>query len=139
MRNHKIRRHRFRSNDRGYRRSSSNHHSLHDTRSMGGDQQRSGFLKGNQNPNKLLEKYTNLAKEALSSGDRILSENYFQHADHFSRIVSDRNAEKVARPEIHNTNLNNGDDSSAKGQVNKHDVEKNIEKTTNPNSKDIPK
>ena len=35
---------------------------------------------------KLIEKYNNLAREALSSGDKILSENYFQHADHFTRI-----------------------------------------------------
>ena len=37
---------------------------------------------------KLIDKYNNLAREALSSGDKILSENYLQHADHFSRILS---------------------------------------------------
>jgi hypothetical protein len=42
------------------------------------------------NPEKLVEKYNTLAKEALSSGDRILSENYFQHADHFKRIVEEK-------------------------------------------------
>ena len=42
----------------------------------------------NHNVSKLIDKYTTLAKEALSSGDKILSENYFQHADHFSRIQS---------------------------------------------------
>jgi len=42
----------------------------------------------NHNVSRLIEKYTTLAKEALSSGDKILSENYFQHADHFSRIQS---------------------------------------------------
>ena len=36
----------------------------------------------------MVEKYNNLAREALSSGDKILSENYLQHADHFSRILS---------------------------------------------------
>ena len=40
---------------------------------------------------KLLEKYSVLAKEALSSGDKTLSENYFQHADHFMRVIEDRN------------------------------------------------
>ena len=40
---------------------------------------------------KLLEKYTTLAKEAMSSGDKTLSENYFQHADHFKRVIEDRN------------------------------------------------
>ena len=40
---------------------------------------------------KLFEKYTSLAKEAMSSGDKTLSENYLQHADHFMRIIDDRN------------------------------------------------
>ena len=40
---------------------------------------------------KLFEKYSALAKEAMSSGDKTLSENYFQHADHFMRIIEDKN------------------------------------------------
>ena len=40
---------------------------------------------------KLFEKYNTLAKEAMSSGDKTLSENYFQHADHFMRIIEDKN------------------------------------------------
>ena len=44
--------------------------------------------RNNQNAAKLVDKYNNLAREALSSGDKILSENYLQHADHFSRILS---------------------------------------------------
>ena len=44
-----------------------------------------------QSAEKLLEKYTTLAKEALSSGDRTLSENYLQHADHFLRIIDNKN------------------------------------------------
>jgi len=46
--------------------------------------------KNNQNASKLIEKFTSLAREALSSGDKILSENYFQHADHFIRILGDQ-------------------------------------------------
>ena len=42
--------------------------------------------RNNHNDSKLIVKYNNLAREALSSGDKILSENYFQHADHFTRI-----------------------------------------------------
>ena len=38
----------------------------------------------------LIEKYSNLAREALSSGDKILSENYFQHAEHFIRVLEER-------------------------------------------------
>ena len=44
--------------------------------------------RNNQNAGKLIDKYNNLAREALSSGDKILSENYLQHADHFSRVLS---------------------------------------------------
>ena len=44
-----------------------------------------------QSAEKLLEKYNTLAKEALSSGDKTLSENYFQHADHFMRIIENKN------------------------------------------------
>ena len=40
---------------------------------------------------KLFEKYTSLAKEAMSAGDKTLSENYLQHADHFMRIIEDKN------------------------------------------------
>ncbi len=43
--------------------------------------------RNNQNAAKLVEKYNNLAREALSSGDKILSENYLQHAEHFSRVL----------------------------------------------------
>ena len=46
--------------------------------------------RNNHNASKLIEKYNNLAREALSVGDKILSENYFQHADHFTRILSEK-------------------------------------------------
>ena len=51
-----------------------------------------------------------MAKDALSSGDPILSENYLQHADHFSRKLSDLNykpkeeiASKVAEKDLKST------------------------------------
>ena len=47
---------------------------------------RKNIGRNNHNAPKLIEKYTNLAREALSNGDKILSENYFQHAEHFIRI-----------------------------------------------------
>ena len=52
---------------------------------------------------KSFEKYTSLAREAMSSGDKTLSENYLQHADHFMRIIEDRNRNRVEnKPEIIN-------------------------------------
>ena len=51
--------------------------------------------RNNQNASKLVDKYNNLAREALSSGDKILSENYLQHADHFSRILNTQELSKT--------------------------------------------
>ena len=50
--------------------------------------------RNNHNASKLIEKYNNLAREALSNGDKILSENYFQHADHFTRVLSEQEINK---------------------------------------------
>ena len=52
--------------------------------------------RNNQNATKLAEKYTTLAKEALTNGDKILYENYLQHADHFIRIFEEKENNKVA-------------------------------------------
>tara|TARA_B100000989_G_scaffold183443_1_gene138048 strand:- start:37 stop:477 length:441 start_codon:yes stop_codon:yes gene_type:complete len=46
--------------------------------------------RNNHNAPKLIEKYNDLAREASSNGDKILSENYLQHADHFTRILNER-------------------------------------------------
>ena len=56
--------------------------------------QRKSPGRNNHNASKLIEKYSNLAREALSNGDKILSENYFQHADHFTRIVNEQSSLK---------------------------------------------
>ena len=56
---------------------------------------RNGSPKNPQNLERLIEKYKILAKEALSSGDEVLNQNYLQHSDHFSRILSDISAEKT--------------------------------------------
>ena len=50
--------------------------------------------RNNHNAPKLIEKYNDLAREALSNGDKILSENYMQHADHFTRILNERESFK---------------------------------------------
>ena len=50
--------------------------------------------RNNHNASKLIEKYNNLARDALSTGDKILSENYFQHADHFTRVLNERENQK---------------------------------------------
>ena len=96
FRNNNNRRNNFRRNDRNFK--------------SNGDRPKygSGFSnnenfkrkipgRNNHNAPKLIEKYNNLAREALSSGDKILSENYFQHADHFTRIQNEQESFKKAK------------------------------------------
>ena len=59
--------------------------------------QRKSPGRNNHNAPKLIEKYSNLAREALSTGDKILSENYFQHADHFTRILNEQESFKKSK------------------------------------------
>ena len=54
------------------------------------DRQRNNNFRPSHNVEKMFEKYTALAKEALSSGDKTLHENYLQHADHFMRLMADK-------------------------------------------------
>ena len=49
--------------------------------------------RNNHNASRLIEKYSDLAREALTSGDKILSENYFQHAEHFVRVLEEKDAQ----------------------------------------------
>ena len=63
--------------------------------------------KNNQNAAKLIEKYNDLAREALSNGDKILSENYLQHSEHFSRILISQENSRT-----HNSNETEVDSSN---------------------------
>ena len=83
--------------------------------------QRKSPGRNNHNAPKLIEKYNNLAREALSSGDKILSENYFQHADHFMRILNEREIQKKSNF-IDNINPSQQDTTIATKQ--KDEIEK---------------
>ena len=52
----------------------------------------------------MIDKYNNLAREALSTGDKILSENYLQHADHFSRVLELQEIKKINNNNLDNSN-----------------------------------
>ena len=52
------------------------------------------FSRNNFNSSKLIQKYSELAREALSVGDKILYENYLQHAEHFIRISENYSSNK---------------------------------------------
>ena len=58
--------------------------------------QRKPYRINNQNPSRLIEKYNNLAREALSTGDKILSESYYQFSDHYLRVLKEK--EKNQKP-----------------------------------------
>ena len=93
FRNNNTRRNNFRRNERtfkvnGDRNKYNSNFSNNDTF------QRKISGRNNHNASKLIDKYNNLAREALSTGDKILSENYFQHADHFTRVLSEREIQK---------------------------------------------
>ena len=89
------RRNRFRPNsDRNFKKRNGNGHKLNGDFNNNSEFKRKNPGRNNQNAAKLIEKYNDLAREALSTGDKILSENYFQHADHFTRILSEQDAQK---------------------------------------------
>ena len=75
--------------------------------------------RNNHNASRLIEKYSDLAREALSSGDKILSENYFQHAEHFIRVL-----------EVKDAQFN-------KGQVSKEIVKDNEKKDQDQSNKNV--
>ncbi len=101
-----YRRNRYRNNgDRSFYKNDSNQ-KLNSDFSNNSNFKRRNPGRNNQNASKLVEKYTSLAREALSNGDKILSENYFQYAEHFIRILDDQekimnnyNQKKLAEPD----------------------------------------
>ena len=75
---------------------------------------------------KLFDKYSSLAKEAMASGDKLLSENYLQHAEHFMRIIEDKNKNQskvslVDIPNNNNKNLSDSDDVNKNSETKKKD------------------
>tara|TARA_B100000900_G_scaffold233247_1_gene198021 strand:+ start:1651 stop:2088 length:438 start_codon:yes stop_codon:yes gene_type:complete len=94
--NNNNRRNSFRRNDRNFK-SNGDRPKFGSNFSNNENFQRKVPGRNNHNASKLIEKYNNLAREALSSGDKILSENYFQHADHFTRILDEQEKSKKAR------------------------------------------
>ena len=97
--------------------------------------------RNNHNAPKLIEKYNDLAREALSNGDKILSENYLQHADHFTRILNERESfrrEKFLENKAgNNSNLTednniNSEQNTEKDLVDTSTDEGNLQKDEKP-------
>ncbi len=95
FRNNNVRRNNFRRSDRNYK-SNGDRSKYGSNFSNNENFKRKVPGRNNHNASKLIEKYNDLAREASSNGDKILSENYFQHADHFTRILNEQeNYKKV--------------------------------------------
>ena len=116
------RRSRFKPNgDRGFRRNGNGHKTNGDFNN-GSSFKRRHPGKNNQNASKLVEKYNDLAREALSNGDKILSENYLQHSEHFLRVLISQESSRNNNEKLLETNENS--------QINVENDNKEIEETT---------
>ena len=121
--NNTGRRNSFRRSDRNFK-SNGDRNKYNNNFSNNDNFQRKVPGRNNHNAPKLIEKYNNLAREALSSGDKILSENYFQHADHFTRVLNEKESQKKIFNNKSPVGLNNSTDnlenksSTEKGVVN---------------------
>ena len=87
--NNNVRRNNFRRNDRNFK-GSGDRPKFASNYSNNENFKRKSPGRNNHNAPKLIEKYNDLAREASSNGDKILSENYLQHADHFTRILNEQ-------------------------------------------------
>ena len=123
--NNNNRRNNFRRNDRNFK--SGDRPKYGSNFSNNESFQRKIPGRNNHNASKLIEKYNNLAREALSSGDKILSENYFQHGDHFTRILNEQESYKKAKlsNEPSGTKLKNQDDNS-ENKIEKEPIKEEI-------------
>ena len=79
--------------------------------------------RNNHNAPKLIEKYNDLAREASSNGDKILSENYLQHADHFTRVLNER--ENFRREKFMESKAENITNSQEESQDNPEELNEN--------------
>ena len=111
-RNNNSKRNRYRSVDRNFKRNGEGKKFDNGEVSSNLNFKRKSPGKNNHNASKLVEKYTDLAREALSYGDKILSENYFQHADHFTRVCNDQ--ENFKKSNNNNDSVTNFSTSASK-------------------------
>ena len=128
FRNSNNRRNNFRRGDRNYK--NNNDRSKYSSNFSNSENfQRKIPGRNNHNASKLIEKYNNLAREALSTGDKILSENYFQHADHFTRILNEQEVFKKSKfTENNQANLDSTTNNNKKDDVTENTLKETSEK-----------
>ena len=103
--NNNNRRSNFRRNDRNFK-SNGERQKFTSNFSNNDNFKRKSPGRNNHNAPKLIEKYNDLAREALSNGDKILSENYLQHADHFTRILNEKENFRREKYSVNKTEVN---------------------------------
>ena len=140
FRNNNNRRNSFRRNTRNFK--SNNDSSKFGSNFSNNDNfKRKAPGRNNHNAPKLIEKYNDLAREALSNGDKILSENYLQHADHFTRILNEKESFRRDKfsdsrtennSEVNEQNIENSDNNSSKVLTENSVDEAKIEKSAKP-------
>ena len=128
FRNNNNRRNNFRRGDRNFK--NNNDRSKYSSNFSNSENfQRKIPGRNNHNASKLIEKYNNLAREALSTGDKILSENYFQHADHFTRILNEQEVFKKSKfTENNQANLDSTTNNNKKDDVTENTLKETSEK-----------
>ena len=119
---------RRRSNGRGFRRQNNDNEGRRLISGAFSNARGKNNFKPHQSVEKLLERYKLLAKEALSSGDRTLSENYLQHVDHFERIISQKKSNQNGNnSQVGNINKEQNNNSSTDSTTNQGGITKNKE------------
>ena len=128
FRNNNNRRNNFRRGDRNFK--NNNDRSKYSSNFSNSENfQRKIPGRNNHNASKLIEKYNNLAREALSTGDKILSENYFQHADHFTRILNEQEVFKKSKfTENNQANLDSTSNNNKKDDASENTIKETSEK-----------
>ena len=123
--NSNNRRNNFRRNDRNFK-SNGERQKFSSNFTSNENFKRKAPGRNNHNASKLIEKYNDLAREALSNGDKILSENYLQHADHFTRILNEREtirkdkfleSKTETNSNVSDQNYENSEQNSAKDTI----------------------
>ncbi len=124
MNNYKnnIRRNRFKTNgEKNFRKRNGNGHKSRLDFTHNSDFRRRNPGRNNQNAAKLIDKYNDMAREALSNGDKILSENYLQHAEHFSRIHISQEIEKGTNIDLQKIDNTPGKNNSKNEEISEKD------------------
>ena len=134
--NNNNRRSNFRRNDRNFK-SNGDRPKFGSNFSNNENFKRKAPGRNNHNAPKLIDKYNDLAREASSNGDKILSENYLQHADHFTRVLNER--ESVRRERFSENKNGENVNLSEETKIQNEDISKtnlaNVSKKENEEEK----